>query len=89
MTKNELILDTTMGMVRDELARAMMLHAPMRGVHEGYAVILEELDELWFEIKQKKPGQTTSFGRLRTKALHVAAMAARFVADLTLDSICD
>lgn len=70
----------TIAMIQDELERAMTLHAPMRGPHEGYAVILEELDELWQEIKQKSP----DIGKLRTEAIHVAAMAARFVADLTM-----
>lgn len=33
--------------VAKELAQARATHAPMNGHHEGYAVILEELDELW------------------------------------------
>lgn len=80
MPKTEMLVDTTMAMVKEELVRAMVLHAPMRGPHEGYAVILEELEELWQEIKMKKP----DLGRIRTEAVQLAAMAARFVADLTL-----
>lgn len=35
-----------------ELAKARATHAPMNGHHEGYAVILEELDELWEVCKR-------------------------------------
>lgn len=33
--------------VAKELERARATHAPMNSHHEGYTVILEELDELW------------------------------------------
>jgi hypothetical protein len=42
--------------------------------HEGYAVILEELDELWDSIKANKPD--------RQEAIQVAATALRFVLDI-------
>lgn len=48
-------------------------------VHEGYAVLLEELDELWFEAKQKD----VNLDKLRIEIIHVAAMALRFAAELT------
>jgi hypothetical protein len=32
--------------VQEEIADARMKHAPMRGAHEGYAILLEEVDEL-------------------------------------------
>jgi hypothetical protein len=35
--------------------RARQKHAPMHGPHEGYAIILEELDELWSEVKSWQP----------------------------------
>ena len=62
------------------LMRARQKHGPMHGPHEGYAVILEELDELWDEVK----AQTQDKARMRKEALHVAAMALRFVED-----VCD
>lgn len=34
------------------LIKAKVKHAAMRGSHEGYAVILEEIDELWDEVKK-------------------------------------
>lgn len=61
-----------------ELSRAIGTHGSMRGMHEGYAVILEELDELWDEIKKRNPDKK----RARAEAIQVAAMALRFVADV-------
>lgn len=61
-----------------ELRRAMEKHGPMNSAHEGYAVILEELDELWDEIKLQKPDRE----KLRKEALQVAAMALRFIYDV-------
>ncbi len=51
----------------------------MHSVHEGYAVLLEEVDELWEEVKR----ETINTDALRYEALHVAAMAVRFLLDLT------
>ena len=62
----------------NELLRATRLHGPMRGTHEGYAVILEEVDELWDEVKKKHPDKAM----LREEAIQVAAMALRFVVDV-------
>jgi hypothetical protein len=64
-----------------ELSHAIGTHGSMRGMHEGYAVILEELDELWDEIKRRQPDKK----RVRAEAIQVAAMALRFVADVCGD----
>jgi hypothetical protein len=82
MPKNELIIDLTIGLVRDELERAMEMWPPMQSAHEGYAVILEELDELWDLVKVNQ--KRHDLGAMRNEAVQLAAMAARFVADLTL-----
>jgi len=67
--------------VGQELAAARSEHAPMNGPHEGYAVILEELDELWDEVKGRNTNRRL---RMRQEALQVAAMAVRFIED-----VCD
>ena len=61
-----------------ELARARSKFGNFHSAHEGYAVILEELDELWREVQSK--GRTVE--SLRGEAIQVAAMAIRFVEDL-------
>lgn len=78
-----------------ELVKARATHAPMNGHHEGYAVILEELDELWVECKSNTHARDTPEAerpalreakrlRMRKEALQVAAMAVRFIED-----VCD
>lgn len=64
--------------IDDELWLARNKFKNMNSAHEGYAVILEELDELWEEVKSQKQDKA----RMREEAIQVAAMAARFVEDL-------
>ena len=64
--------------IKKELDKAQTKHAPMHGPHEGYAVILEEVDELWDEVRAQKH----DISSMKKEALHIAAMAARFVLDL-------
>mgnify|MGYP001558597287 CR=1 FL=1 len=68
-----------------ELDRACSLYPPLGNPHEGYAVILEELDELWDEVK-KKQGER-SVEKLRKEAVQVAAMALRFIADICTEEV--
>jgi hypothetical protein len=53
--------------------------ADFTSVHEGYAVILEEMDELWIECKRKVINRDD----LRKEAIQCAAMCLRFIAELT------
>lgn len=36
-----------------EAERAVSLHGDFRSLHEAYAVLLEEVDELWDEVRKK------------------------------------
>lgn len=65
--------------VRSEVLQAAKKHEPMASPHEGYAVIKEELEELWDEIKRDRGCAPMA----REEALQVAAMALRYVLDLT------
>jgi hypothetical protein len=77
--------------VEIECQRAMGLHddgghAAMNGPHEAYAVILEEMDEYWDEVKRynpNKPGRDTR-PRQREELIQLAAMAIRAIYD-TID----
>ena len=64
----------------EELAHARTKFKPFNSAHEGYAVILEELDKLWREVQSK--GRTKE--SMRAEAVQVAAMAIRFIED-----VCD
>lgn len=64
--------------VMAELSRATAKHGSMCSAHEGYAVILEEMDELKAEVwKQNRDTKA-----LREEAIQLAAMAVRFVIDV-------
>ncbi|WP_157680193.1 hypothetical protein [Mycobacterium dioxanotrophicus] len=57
-----------------ESARAKF--APFNSSHEGYAVIAEELDELWDDVKGNDVPHAIE------EAVQVGAMALRFIADM-------
>lgn len=67
--------------VRDELSIAQEMYPAMASPHEGYAVILEELEELWELVKRKQAHHNQA--AMRSEAKQVAAMALRFMIDLT------
>lgn len=68
--------------IEHELCKAEERYPSFHTAHEGYAVILEELDELWDEVKRKQG--TRDKAKMRKEAVQVAAMAVRFILD-----ICD
>jgi NTP pyrophosphatase (non-canonical NTP hydrolase) len=65
-----------------EYYRAREKFAPFNSAHEGYAVIKEELDELWDAIKKKQHQQNPEL--MRKEAIQVGAMALAFILDLNL-----
>ena len=71
--------------VLDELDKATVEYPPMASAHEGYAVILEELDELWKLVKRKQRDHDRLKPQMRHEACQVAAMAVRFMLDVCKD----
>jgi hypothetical protein len=67
---------------RNELYFAVDKFAPFNSAHEGFAVLKEEVDELWDEVKAKQGA--CDVAKMRKEAVQVAAMAMRFVLD-----VCD
>lgn len=64
-----------------ELSRAQQKHpTPFNSAHEGYAIILEELDEVKEEVWKGNPNPL----ELRAELVQVAAMAMRMIIDLNL-----
>jgi hypothetical protein len=62
--------------VLEELEKATLKHGPMKSAHEGYAVIKEEVDELWDAVKKDDTEHA------KREAVQVAAMAMRFLLDV-------
>lgn len=67
--------------VLQELHGAMEKHPSMRSPHEGFAILNEEVDELWDEIR--RPQDIHDRERMREECVQIAAMAIRFMVDLT------
>lgn len=63
----------------EEYRKASVMFPEMHSYHEGYAILKEEVDELWEEIKAHPP---QSYDKIRKECTQVAAMALRFLVDL-------
>jgi hypothetical protein len=68
--------------VADELLNARAKYRPMASAHEGWAVLREEVDELWEEVK-KKPEKRSIYA-MYDELVQIAAMAQRMAED-----VCD
>ncbi len=70
-------VDRVLAQIRAELLRAKWKHPkPFNSPHEGYAVILEEMDELFEEVR------ADNIPRQREEAVQVGAMAARYLLEI-------
>ncbi len=69
-------IDYAIQQVIEEYRRARRKHAAMHSSHEGYAIILEELDEAWDEIKRNDTL------RAKEEMVQVAAMALAFLVEI-------
>jgi cation transport regulator ChaB len=72
-------LECILSEIGDEVTRAVNLYPKFNSAHEGYAVLLEEVDELWDEVK--KSPKRRDYDAMRTEAMQVAAMAVRLMMD--------
>jgi len=75
------ITDKALSILSDvhiELTEAIVKFDTFNSFHEGYAILKEEVDELWEEIKNKKQSKN----KIRIEAIQVAAMAIRLIYDL-------
>jgi hypothetical protein len=76
-TKN--ISQEAFNLVQDEIRKAKSKYpADFNSTHEGFAVLKEEVDELWDDVKANAAPE-----KMRLEAVRVAAMAFRFIQELT------
>ena len=73
--ENKIIKD-----ILDEYLFATNKYSAFNSANEGYAVIKEEVDELWDIIKKKQSER--NYNNLRKEAIQIAAMAIRFIVDI-------
>ena len=60
-------------LVDHEIERADAAHKPINSPHEGYAVIKEELDEFWDEVKERN----RDYDSMLRELVQVSATAIR------------
>jgi len=65
--------------IADELRKARAKWPAINSVHEGYAVILEEIEEFWTEVKRKQTEHDSD--AMYAELVQVAAMAVRTASD--------
>jgi chromosome condensin MukBEF complex kleisin-like MukF subunit len=70
-------IDTALRRVEAEYISATEGFEGFHSAHEGYAVLLEEVDELWEQVKHKP----RNMDEMQKEATHTAAMAIRFLVD--------
>lgn len=74
------LLRTCLDDVFDEIVNAKTKHPNnFRSAHEGYAIALEEVDELWDQIKKNGGGTDLAS---RREAMQCAAMFVRYMAEI-------
>lgn len=76
-------INTIFNEIENEVQTAELKFPRMNTYHEGYAVILEELDELWDEVKRWPKTEDTK--KIKKECIQIASMAIRFIRDLLPD----
>lgn len=73
-------MNTFAEQVQNEIALARKKHKPINSLHEGYSVILEEMDEFWDEVKKK--ASERDLEHAYEELIQIAAMAQRTAEDV-------
>lgn len=66
--------------IAEEYSRAILKHGKFHNQHEGFAVLQEEVCELWKEV-MKRSRSKRQRRRAKREAIQIAAMALRFALD--------
>lgn len=61
--------------VIEEYKNSMKKFPEFNTPHEGYAVIKEEVDELWEEVREKEH----NYEKMEKECIQIAAMAVKFI----------
>jgi hypothetical protein len=73
--------DESFKLIENEYLRASDLYPDLHSNHEAYAVIKEEVDELWDEIKKSK--EVIGNNKIKKELIQIGAMVVRY-----LDNLC-
>ncbi len=69
-------------LVKEELVKARKNHGRQNSYHEGYCVLLEEVDELWSEVK-KKSSNRNHLDTLK-ELVQIASCAQKMAEDVVI-----
>lgn len=78
-------MNTFVEHVSREIDAARSKHSPINSLHEGYSVILEELDEFWDEVKKRSSQR--DLDHAYEELVQIAAMAQRTAEDVIVDKL--
>lgn len=67
--------------IDEEFKSAVAKHPKFNSRHEGFAILKEEVDELWDEVKKNHTKTPEAKFKQRKEAVQIAAMAMRFIYD--------
>lgn len=80
---NDLAVDISRE-IFEEMADASSKFPPFNSGHEGFAVLKEEVDELWEAVKLNKKRHPERDELMRKECIQVGAMALRFLHDMRI-----
>ncbi len=69
-------------LVEEELVKALKTHGPETSYHQGYAILLEEVDEFWDIVKQKS-SKRNHLDALK-ELVQISAMAQKLAEDVVI-----
>ena len=75
------MIDKILKEFKIEMLEATKKFGKFHNAHEGYAVLLEEMDELWENIKLNQFKNLSRLELIRKEAIQVGAMALRLIYD--------
>ncbi len=73
-------MDKIINDIKTELNSANEKFPPFKSTHEAYAVILEEMDEFWDEVKKKNP----DYKNMKTELIQISAMCIKTIQNFNL-----
>ena len=68
-------------------SKARQKHAPMHSPHEGYAIIKEEFDELWQEVRKWQPFPVQTSNALTEEEIREVEVWASNMANLRKEAL--
>jgi hypothetical protein len=69
-------------LVKAELVKVRNMNNKIKSYHEGWAILFEEVDELWEEVRKKSTNRDKKNALL--ECVQIAAVAQRMAEDLVL-----